>query len=137
MTDPVARSYLLRATKFPIEDVLHLITPKTSKIKIKFGDRFVDMGSLRYHVFKRSLVCVTCGIVGQYFALEQHRDVAARGSKTWHFNLYAVKDGEEVLMTKDHIQPKSAGGSDKMANLQTMCSPCNLAKGNLCFGETP
>jgi hypothetical protein len=43
-----------------------------------------------------------------------------------HFNLYAA-DG--TLMTKDHIIPKSKGGIDKVHNMQTMCYPCNKAKG--------
>ena len=30
----------------------------------------------------------------------------------------------------DHITPRAMGGTDHPANLQTLCAPCNLRKGN-------
>lgn len=46
-------------------------------------------------------------------------------------NLYGYdKDGNEVLMTKDHIVPKSLGGRNCLENYQTMCCVCNCNKGN-------
>lgn len=51
--------------------------------------------------------------------------------KSFHLNLYAIdENGKEVLMTKDHIIPKSKGGADDISNYQTMCERCNEAKGN-------
>lgn len=111
--------------------------------------------SLRYKVFARSCACVDCGIVGTYFAKERSakrmRDKIVvqkingervvtvtppevrfkATSLTWHFNLYAMHtDGREILMTKDHVLPKSKGGLDFLGNLQTMCQPCNGQKAN-------
>jgi 5-methylcytosine-specific restriction endonuclease McrA len=40
-----------------------------------------------------------------------------------------VENGKHILFTKDHIYPRSAGGSNKYTNLQTMCEPCNQNKG--------
>ena len=46
------------------------------------------------------------------------------------------RDGWECLhcgsgddLTLDHIVPWSAGGSDEIDNLQTLCRPCNSRKG--------
>ena len=51
--------------------------------------------------------------------------------KAYHLNLYAVdNNGDEILMTKDHILPHSKGGADDINNYQTMCKLCNEAKGN-------
>jgi 5-methylcytosine-specific restriction endonuclease McrA len=46
-----------------------------------------------------------------------------------HLNLYAVTEtGERVLMTKDHIVPRSRGGANQHENYQTMCIICNQQK---------
>ena len=78
--------------------------------------------SLRYQIFSRSLTCSLCGIKGNFFAIETNKEEAP------HANLYAVKDGKEILMTKDHIIPTSKGGRNIPENLQTMCAVCNLKK---------
>ena len=50
--------------------------------------------------------------------------------ENYHFNLYAVNDdGEEVLMTKDHVIPHAKGGSNGVSNMVTMCTHCNCEKG--------
>lgn len=107
-----------------------------------FDDDVIDMTSARYRLFAKSAVCISCGIEGKWFAKERS---AVRNKKTgrwhsttnkWHFNLYALTDsGKLVLMTKDHIQPKSKGGPDIDANYQTMCSPCNRFKSDKLPGE--
>ena len=46
-------------------------------------------------------------------------------------NLYAINcDGALVLMTRDHIIPRSLGGTDSTQNLRPACMPCNGARGN-------
>jgi 5-methylcytosine-specific restriction endonuclease McrA len=94
---------------------------------VEFDGDMIFMNSDRYHTFaEKGLKCVCCGIEGKYFVKERNID----GEK-YHFNLYAVnKNGEEVLMTKDHIIPKSKGGKDEISNYQTMCTKCNGQKGN-------
>ena len=81
--------------------------------------------SLRYKTFiEKGYKCVCCGRVGTHYVLEQ--DVAQNSHRA-HFNLYS---DDNILMTKDHILPRSKGGKDDIENLQTMCQICNTAKGN-------
>ena len=88
--------------------------------------------SLRYMTFyQKGTKCVCCGKEGAYFQLDADRNGANAESRR-HFNLYA-EDG--TMMTKDHIIPKSKGGADKVSNMQTMCYPCNKAKGAKCLGH--
>ena len=85
----------------------------------------VKLTSQRYAVFKKSHVCCSCGIVGCFLAVERNR-----GDKNYHFNLYAFDgQGDEVLITKDHIIAKANGGKNTLDNYQTMCMPCNTIKG--------
>ena len=87
----------------------------------------ITMHSVRLRTFKEhGITCVKCGIEGQFFRKEKlSKDLV------YHINLYAIdKMGNEVLMTKDHIIPKSKGGRNHISNMQTMCVRCNTAKGN-------
>ena len=82
--------------------------------------------SLRYSLFyQKGCDCVKCGRKGSYFKLEESDNPERR-----HFNLYSE---DNILMTKDHIKPKIAGGKDIIENLQPMCSICNSEKS----GEYP
>ena len=88
------------------------------------------LGSQRYRLIERDgPVCVSCGIEGEYWACESH---AYKGEyKSYHFNLYGVGEhGNEVLITKDHIVPKSKGGKNCLDNYQVMCYRCNQKKGD-------
>lgn len=101
------------------ENVTHEYKVGKKKYKVR-------MNSQRYHVFQKSSSCVSCGIEGKKFLLEQYSD-----DRNPHFNFYAEENGKLILMTKDHILAKSNGGSNKLENYQTMCSVCNNLKGNL------
>lgn len=118
----------IKLENFSIEEVLSQVEPYTKeKIRKYFGKYEVKVNSLRLNLFKtKGLACVTCGLIGSYFTLEKTiRDFRP------HFNLYGLnEDGEEILMTKDHILPKSLGGKDTLENLQPMCTICNGLKGN-------
>lgn len=101
------------------------VLPKIQEGRVNFDGDMIKMNSLRYHTFAKGLKC-KCGLVGQYFVKE--RNIAVEG---YHFNLYAIDgDGKEVLMTKDHIMPKSKGGKDSISNFETMCITCNMLKGD-------
>jgi hypothetical protein len=84
------------------------------------------VSGLRLFTFKtKGTRCVTCGIEGEFFAIER----PYRSHPTYHLNLYAIReDGVHVLMTHDHILARSLGGSDTPNNAQTMCEYCNSEK---------
>lgn len=88
---------------------------------------YPHMHSLRYSCFKKhGLRCVKCGIVGALFLLQ-----IGAGDKRPHFNLYAISSNNRlILMTRDHIVPRSLGGANRLWNLQTMCTRCNNKKGD-------
>lgn len=119
--------------KFNINEVLPFITDnkRDKKIYIVNNKPFiVRMDSIRYKVFAQNLSCAKCNIKGSFFLLQQTKDEFVKKNIA-HFNFYAEKsDGELILMTKDHIIPKSKGGKDSLDNFRTMCSPCNNKRGN-------
>lgn len=126
------RYSFLRNGIYTIEDVLSKRLPvslkKTEAAIVIFDGDSSYMSSERYEVFdKKGISCVTCGIKGLYFAKEKFLENGK--GKMWHFNLYALdENGEEVLMTKDHILAKSKGGKNALSNYQTMCYKCNQLK---------
>ena len=106
------------------ELVLALVRNNTAK-HVVLDDDEVKIRSIRLKVFAhKGCLCVSCGIEGTQFYKER-----GAAQSRWHLNLYALKDGEEILMTKDHTIPKAAGGPDTLSNLQPMCAKCNFAKG--------
>jgi len=78
----------------------------------------------RFLTFKvDGIKCHHCGLEGSFFSLDKFQM-----DKSPHLNLYAIKDGKEVLMTSDHIIPKSKGGSNGISNRQCLCHKCNEKK---------
>lgn len=87
--------------------------------------------ALRFKVFlNKGHQCMHCGIWGDRI-LEWHEAVPR--TKGNHLDLFATNPftGKLVLMTMDHIVPKSLGGSNSYGNMQTLCERCNIRKGPL------
>lgn len=99
--------------------------PRQRKAVLSDGNSFKRV-SQRLMLFRDNCFCVDCGIEGTVFLLQKRfRDDSP------HMNLYAVDgSGKLILMTKDHVLPKSRGGRDVMENYQTMCQICNTRKGS-------
>jgi len=124
----------IRIGVLKIDEVLDYFGPHNKEY---FGKK-VKMGSHRYELFKnKGTTCIKCGIKGEFFALEKqkqpnfHKGSELPINDRYHFNLYGYNEkGEEVMLTKDHIIPKSKGGSNTLDNYQTMCSLCNWSKGD-------
>ena len=45
-------------------------------------------------------------------------------------NLYGTREGCTVLINRDHVIPKSLGGTDAIENLRPACEVCNGLRGN-------
>ena len=128
--------------KYAISDVFSMIgednlatecyskSDKSTKNQIEVDGYTVYTRSLRYMTFyQKGCKCCSCGKEGTHFTL----DVSCGDNPMRkHFNLRA-DDG--TLMTRDHIIPKSRGGREHIANMQTMCCDCNKAKGNHMDGD--
>ena len=114
-----------RKGKFSIAEVFEYIdaAPHCGQLVDFHGDmihmRSPRLLNFRYH----GIVCVECGTRGAFFAKESF------GQDKPHLNLYGFnKQGQEVLMTRDHIMPRAKGGTNLLYNLQPMCYTCNNKK---------
>jgi len=87
----------------------------------------VKTKSQRYKLFRKARRCITCGRIGDLLSLEKYE---YKGNVTFTFNLYCIENNKAILMTKDHIIPRSKGGPNTMENYQTMCEYCNRRKGS-------
>ncbi len=117
------------------DEILPFTGPRAEPEEFEVNGKFyrVRMDSLRYQTFNKSRKCVSCGIEGTVMRLEHGFHADARRP---HFNLYAImEDGSPLLMTRDHIVPRSAGGTDQLSNQQCMCTLCNGLKGSLSQAE--
>lgn len=117
--------YSIEEVEEKVKDVL--FEKKRNLSKVDFDGDMIKGNSQRYQTFfTKGCRCVKCGIEGKYFVKEKHlKDIS------FHLNLYAIdENGKEILMTKDHIIPKSKGGANDISNYQTMCERCNEEKGN-------
>lgn len=108
-----------------VKDVL--FEPEEKKAMVVINGDKIKGNSQRFQTFfTKGLKCACCGIEGKYFGKEKDFNAAR-----YHLNLYALDEsGNEVLMTKDHIVPRSKGGASELHNYQTMCVKCNIAKGS-------
>ena len=67
------------------------------------------------------VICAKCGLEGVVFQ-------EVKCDKKIHLRLFGIKNGHEIMMTRDHIIPYSKGGSNNFINMQTMCYICNSLK---------
>jgi 5-methylcytosine-specific restriction endonuclease McrA len=124
---------MFRHRKVSMEEIHEAVKAKEVKsLKYKHGneldDVIVNLDSDRLTLFAENSTCVCCGIQGEFYAIEYH--TKAEMYKP-HLNLYAIVEGRELLLTKDHIIPLFKGGKNEIANYQTMCQECNMIKSSL------
>jgi 5-methylcytosine-specific restriction endonuclease McrA len=120
------KSGMIRKGTYSTKRIFKLMKNPLFKGKKRYiildGDN-ININSMKYRLFAESIKCVKCGISGSFFAKERHK-----GVNHYHLNLYALKKGREVLMTKDHTLPKGLGGKNVLSNYEPMCQDCNSKK---------
>lgn len=108
---------------YSLEHILELAELGLARAELPAGDevyRVKICDSQRVRLFLENPNCAFCDRKGAYFLLESHLP-----DQNPHLNLYS---DDHVLMTKDHIMPKSKGGKNHMRNYQTLCYECNQEK---------
>ena len=70
----------------------------------------------------KPLRCWECGVEADRFIVKHHRNDQ---KKPPVLELFAHTGKSLVMMTRDHIVPKSLGGLDDVANLRPGCEKCN------------
>lgn len=86
-------------------------------------------GILLFQSIKSEICCYKCGVIADRWILE--RGVNEAPGKPI-MNLYGKNQlGHLVMMTRDHIIPKSLGGVDSILNLRPACDACNANRGNI------
>ena len=90
----------------------------------------VHLYSSRIRLIGRTQNCAACKIKGDHFWVESNCKCPDTGKPiAWHLNLYALNyHGDPVMMTLDHIKPRSKKGTKMPENIQLLCTKCNEAK---------
>jgi 5-methylcytosine-specific restriction endonuclease McrA len=123
----------LRRTIVPVDEVVWHIKSSWNyeDTKVQLHGFEVGVSSLRLKTFGRDhgkLFCAHCGLQGAFFSIDSFRNQ----TQYTHLNLYALDaDGQEVLLTCDHILARGLGGANNLSNTQVLCSPCNSRKGSV------
>lgn len=114
--------------EFSLNDIFENLVNGNKRIvyTVDEKDYAVKLNVKRFTTFKNNNKCVACGLEGTKFLLEQCQD-----SETAHFNMYGVQNNQDILMTRDHVVPRSKGGGNTNENYATMCIICNNLKGDL------
>ena len=120
-----------RYTTFPAGTIFAAMDAKQKRMPVEGTSISCGMTSLRMRVFRtHGAVCAHCGETGTYFAVE--RAQASEDDRQWHLNLYSDAG---VMLTFDHVMPKSKGGANTLDNAQTLCYPCNQKKADTVDGQ--
>ena len=108
--------------KLPLSIIRNTYRRKRQRIEIQ-GYKVQAKDDRYLNFIINGFRCNKCGIKGKYVNLECNSRIGN------HLNVYGIDgSGKEVLLTKDHIYPKSKGGLDDIKNYQVLCERCNNNK---------
>lgn len=100
---------------------------------IKFRNKKVRCYSKKYFFYlqeyynNKYIQCPICHLRAEYFKMLPSGNVDLFNTD-YTFNLFAEKDGKQIMFDIDHIKPVSKGGKNTKQNLQILCHHCNNNK---------
>jgi hypothetical protein len=119
-----------REAIIPYEKMFEVNATTEIDEKVILGGHSVRFSS-RVHLLVTTPFCCECHLPLEYFAIETtFSRYDKRGSKMFHINGYGLKNGEEIMLTRDHIIPISKLPREIPNNYQTLCRLCNVRKAN-------
>jgi len=116
---------------YTTDDILRKVT-LDNPCRITLDGQSVKIHTIRLFTLKRDNgICRHCNLQGKAFFLEKDSQ-----AKSFHLNLYGFRPHgyganqwiEEVLLTCDHVIPRSKGGANHISNTQTLCYHYNQKK---------
>jgi hypothetical protein len=114
--------------ELPLEETLRQSLLGRRFHAIKVGNRrwASPNGAGRLQAFAvHGRTCVRCGCSGDRILVWEANDGVR------HVDLFSKNaSGDLVMMTRDHIIPRSKNGPNNLFNYQPMCARCNFKKGN-------
>ena len=121
-----------RKATYPVEYILRLIGngKRSDRGRINLDGDLIAVNEKKHRMFKdKGCKCVKCGLEAKFFAKEMETHIIKNNNcRTYTLQLYGCNKDGEVIMTMDHIFPKSKGGKNQLYNLQPMCYVCNQSK---------
>jgi len=113
--------------EYTLEEILPKIKDEN---KIHIDGMIIPVDKEKMKTFFKSTTCISCGIESTHFSLEKIPNCTHGIYGNYHFNLYAKRNNDKVLMTVDHIILKKKGGPNVSSNYNTMCTTCNARRGD-------
>lgn len=110
-------------------------------IKVNGLEKPIVLKGSRINTYKLSQQCAYTGIPIDYFAIEMGGQLGSMlrakqcsaEEMQWHVNPYSQIQNLEMMMTSDHIIPRSLGGANCLLNRQPLLADINVAKQNSIF----
>lgn len=96
-------------------------------IKIRCYSRKFYFFQEQYEKYK-SITCPMCGLKADYFRITPTGSFDNKMNAHYTFNLFGVKDNQQIMFDLDHIHPVAKGGKNVKNNLRILCHNCNNSK---------
>lgn len=114
--------------EFSMEQIMPHIGFKKPPIQLEClnGKTYtVRVNSVKFECFRRNHICVFCRKEGCVWLLQLEPN-----GKSIHLNMFWREGEEKMMLTLDHICPRSKNGKTRISNSQTLCQKCNQDKGD-------